>query len=67
MDISKSIRICLAEQDKNKTWLANQLGVSGTRVSLLLKQDNMESKVIKRLADAFGLQVSAFIAKGETK
>ena len=66
MDIAKSTRVGLAKFDKKQIWLAGVLGVSRQHVSnICLGKSSTSIKNIKKLADAFGVEVSKFIQWGE--
>lgn len=65
MNIKKSIRVALAERDKNMAWLTDQLDVSRARTSKIANAEALNSKSLERLSKIFGLSVSEFIALGE--
>ena len=69
MNIRKSIRIALDKKapkgSSERVWLAAELGVTRQRVDGLIRQNRINSDMIKRLANAFGMKASAFIKLGE--
>lgn len=66
MNIRKSIKYAMIEQDRTGRWLAEQLGVTPQYISRLQKDGSTPSvKTCERIATAFGLSVSEFIALGE--
>jgi transcriptional regulator with XRE-family HTH domain len=65
MDIGKSIRIALAQRGKKAVWLAGELGITKQAVSQLMTKRSATGATIKKLADAFNLKASEFIALGE--
>ena len=67
MNIGRSVKIALAQRDKDMGWLSSQLGVGRVRVSAILKSQNVTTKTVVRLADIFGVTASEFIALGEDR
>jgi plasmid maintenance system antidote protein VapI len=65
MNISKSIQYCLDDTGIMKKKLAQKLGVSVQTVSTLMKAEKCGGEMLIKLADAFDMQVSQFIALGE--
>jgi plasmid maintenance system antidote protein VapI len=65
MNIGKSTKICLAKTEHNTAWLADQLGITTARVSAIVSAEHHNTATIDKLAKAFGLSVSEFIALGE--
>ena len=66
MDLSKSIRRGLADINKSRTWLANELSVTPQYVAQLCngeKEPNLNR--IKSMSKLFGVPVSEFIKWGE--
>tara|TARA_R110000782_G_C14819187_1_gene413753 strand:- start:19922 stop:20116 length:195 start_codon:yes stop_codon:yes gene_type:complete len=63
MNIKKSIRVCLAVKGMTMPELAEKLEVSITRVYRLA--DNPTALTINRIAGAFGMKASEFLALGE--
>jgi len=66
VNMSKSIKICLATKEKNNKWFAEQLGTSGQYASRLANGPNAWSRV-EQLAGIFNMRVSEFIALGESE
>ena len=65
MDIGKSTRIALAQRDKSSSWLAELLGVTRQQISSIRKSTTANSSTIEKLAAAFELKASEFIALSE--
>ena len=66
MDIAKSIRVGIARLNKNKAWLAKELGVSKQYVSAICSGVDVPSTDrIQELARLFNVDVSVFIGWGE--
>ena len=65
MNISKSVKIALAKNEKSMIWLAEQLGVTRQQASVLANKNGLNTKNIEKLAAAFDMKVSEFIALGE--
>jgi len=65
MNIGRSIKIALAKSDRNCSWLAGELGVSKQQVSKWNNSVYVGGESIRKLASAFGMRVSTFIALGE--
>ncbi len=64
MNINRSLRIALALSGKTKVQVGNEIGMASSALSRWKNHDLRMSTVIK-LANAFGLKVSEFIALGE--
>ena len=65
MNIGKSIKIALAQREKNATWLAGTLDMHKQAVGRLMNNPTAQGATITRLAGAFLLKDSEFIALGE--
>ena len=65
MNISKSIRLALAEKHMNQADLAVKLGCKSPNVSIICSTGRTRTETLKRIADAFEMKVSSFIALGE--
>lgn len=66
MDIAKSIRVGLAREAKNQTWLADQIGATRATASNYCNgRSKPDAKRIEEIAGLFGMSVSEFIAIGE--
>lgn len=65
MDIKKSTRIALAQRGKNMVWLAEQMNTSRQAVYQLVKRKAPTPDGIVKLAAAFGMRASEFIALAE--
>ena len=65
MNISKSIKLCLVEQDMMKKDLAEKLEVTPQTISSLMKSVNCSPDMLDKLSVVFDMKVSEFIALGE--
>ena len=65
MNIGKSVKVALAQQEKGVKWLANEAEVSRQSAWLYTTKRNPGSDVIEKLAGIFGMKESEFIALGE--
>ena len=65
MNIGKSINKALAEDEKNTVWLANKLKRSTATISLYRRSVHCQTETAQKLAKAFGMKTSEFIALGE--
>jgi len=65
MNVGRSIKVALAQRDKNLTWLKERLGVSKARTCAMANSKNLHVENIEKLAAIFKLPPSEFIALGE--
>lgn len=65
MNLRKSIKVALAQRGTTQKALAEELGMSETGISQLAAQKSCTGATLQKLATAFGLKVSEFIALGE--
>jgi|3_EtaG_2_1085321.scaffolds.fasta_scaffold61307_4 plasmid maintenance system antidote protein VapI len=65
MNIGKTVKTALLLKDKDVPWLAKKLGVTRGRADKISAASTVNSKTISRLADAFDMSESEFIALGE--
>lgn len=65
MNLRKSIKMCLAEKGMAQKDLAEKLGMSQTSMSQLAAQKSCTGATLQKLADAFDMKVSEFVALGE--
>lgn len=65
MNISKSIRLALAEKHMTQTDLAAKLKCGTPNVSQICSSGRVRSETLKRIADVFEMKVSEFVALGE--
>lgn len=65
MNIGKSVKVALAQQEKDVVWLTKQTGVSRQMAWSYTVQRDAGPKIIGRLATIFGMKESEFIALGE--
>jgi len=66
MNLCKSIEKALAEESKDNAWLADTIGKHVSQISRYRVLNNAPCKVLVKMAQAFNLKVSEFIALGET-
>ncbi len=65
MNLGKSIKVALAKAGMNQRQLADQMGLSHQFVTELTNKPSGSFANVKRLAKAFGMKPSEFIALGE--
>jgi ribosome-binding protein aMBF1 (putative translation factor) len=65
MNIGFSIKSALMKSGNSREWLAGEMKVSITRINKLALSEAATTDVVKRLADAFEMKASEFIALGE--
>lgn len=65
MNLRKSIKVALAQGGISQKLLAEQLHMTQSSMSQLAAQESCTGATMKKLAKAFGLKVSEFIALGE--
>jgi DNA-binding Xre family transcriptional regulator len=65
MDIAKSIRVAMAKQNMPQHELAARLGITSQSISGFKARPDIHASTIRKLADAFGMKASAFVALGE--
>lgn len=65
MNLRKSAMIAMAQRNMKQKDLAAVLGMSQGSMSLLLKQTSCTGATLQKMAGAFGLKVSEFVALGE--
>lgn len=65
MNLRKSIKVALAQRSMEQKSLAKQLGMSQSSMSQLAAQQSCTGATLKKLADAFAMKVSEFVALGE--
>lgn len=65
MNVGKSIKIALAQREKNTRWLSEAMDVSLPQISNLAKTKHANGSTIDKVAEAFGMTSSEFIALGE--
>jgi DNA-binding Xre family transcriptional regulator len=52
--VSEKIRMVLAKRDRNKSWLAKQLGWSTSNLYNKLGRDNFSERELREIAEALG-------------
>jgi len=65
MNIGRSTKVALAQRDKKTAWLCEQLGVSRQQAHGITVRASASASTIERLAKAFNLKPSEFVALGE--
>ena len=65
MNCGKSLRICIAKQDKLKKEVAKDMNISNFTLSKMLKNRSWKGDTINRISEFFGLDPSEFIALGQ--
>lgn len=65
MNLKRSIKVSLAQKDRNQQWLAEKSGIAASHISTICTTGNASLPTIKALSDALDMSVSAFIAIGE--
>lgn len=65
MNVGKSIKIALAQCEKDQIWLAGKMGTTRQQISNWACTGRMRQERLEELASVFSLSVSAFISLGE--
>lgn len=65
MNVGVSIKTALAAQEKSRAWLSEQTGLSRQRISALANSNNCNTETLARLAQAFNMSASEFVALSE--
>lgn len=65
MNLRKSIKVALAQRGMEQKALAEQLSMSQSSMSQLAAQQSCTAATLQKLANAFGMKVSEFVALGE--
>lgn len=65
MHIGKAIKVALINNDKNQTWLANELGMSRQAVSKMCLRESTQIDLINTVAEKLNMPVADLIALGE--
>jgi DNA-binding Xre family transcriptional regulator len=65
MNFRKSLKLALIQRDMTQKALAAQLGMRETSMSQLASQSSCTGATLQKIADAFGMKVSEFVALGE--
>ena len=66
MNLKRSIAINLAKNDLTQQELARKIGVTQAQISGLVVRGTCTTNTLERLAAAFNMTVSEFIAVGES-
>lgn len=65
MNIRKSTLIALAKQEMRQGDLAKKMGIAPNTLSEIISKETCAGATLQKLADAFGMPVSQFVALGE--
>ena len=65
MNIAKSVNVALAMAEKNKPWLAREMGISLETLYRRIAVNNPKAESIQQFADALKMKPSELIALGE--
>lgn len=65
MDLSKSLRLSIANKGIKHKDLAADLGVHTTQITTWLKTGSMQKDKLQKVSDYFGIPVSEFVKLGE--
>lgn len=65
MNLKRSIRVALAQKDRNQQWLAEKSGIAASHISTICTTGNASLGTVQALAAGLGMTVSEFIAIGE--
>ena len=65
MNIEKSVNVALAINEKNRGWLIEKTCISKSQLSTMLKRNAATLDTLSKIANAFEMKLSEFIANGE--
>ena len=65
MDLGKSINISMAIDGLNQQSLSDKTGIAQTSISQMIARGTCHTGTLDRLAEAFGIRTSEFVARGE--
>ena len=65
MNVGKSIKVALAKRGWKQNQLAAMLGVAPSSLSAIANQRSCTGQTLQKIADAFEMPVSEFVALGE--
>jgi DNA-binding Xre family transcriptional regulator len=65
MNFRKSLKLALIQHEMTQKALALKLGMRETSMSQLAAQSSCTGATLQKIADAFGMKVSEFVALGE--
>lgn len=65
MNLRKSIMLALAHHDMRQKDLAQKMEMSQAGITQLMSQTSCTAVMLERLAEAFDMKVSEFVALGE--
>lgn len=65
MDLGKSIRLAIETKGITRSCLAEKLGCGRPNVTYMIKTGRVTSETLRRIAEAFDMKVSEFVAIGE--
>ena len=64
MSLSRSIEICCAKAGINQQELADRIEVASSHISRIKSSNECTQRVLKKLAGAFNMKPSEFMAEG---
>lgn len=67
MNIGRSIKRLLERDGRKQLWLASQVGLSPAYMSVVANSEQCNGSLLQKLADAFDMSVSEFVAVGEVE
>jgi len=65
MNVGKSLKIALVKEGRNQKWLAEKLSMSQQNINNIANGSGGNANTIKKIASAFDMSASEFIALGE--
>lgn len=65
MNFRRSLKLALAQRDMTQKSLALKLGMRETSMSQLAAQTSCTGATLQKIAEAFDMKVSEFVALGE--
>jgi DNA-binding Xre family transcriptional regulator len=65
MNIGKSLKIALLQNDMEQADLANRMGIHQSNISRIACCKTITTETLERIAKAFDMKVSEFVAIGE--
>ena len=61
----RAAKVAMIQRGKGRPWLAEQLGISPQRASLIMNSATASQGTLEKMADLFGLSLSEYIKLGE--
>lgn len=65
MNLGKSIKIALAQREKNSSWLSIQADMTPQQLSRIIRVGKASTNTVDRISSALELSASELIALGE--